>query len=290
MRPMKAAQFDESLVRFPLYVQPKIDGYRALIHNGVALSNTLKPHPNRYLQEWAEAYGKKLEGLDGELVVGSPTDPKTFNRTSELRRFGGTPRFTFLVFDAMIPMSPFTSRMQYYKQRCLDIPFTLPVESTLIEGLDALLHHEEKALEAGYEGLILRDPAAHYKHGRSTVREQALVKVKRFIDDDAKIIDYFEMMRNYNSATENALGLTERSHHQENKIRAGMLGGFVLKSDKWPGTFEVGSGFTEAQRKQYWDEAEGLIGQWIKFKHFPIGGKNLPRNPIFLGLRGKENL
>ena len=47
-------------------------------------------------------------------------------------------------------------------------------------------------LKDGYEGLMLRDPNGVYKFGRSTVKENILLKVKDFMDDEAEIISFRE--------------------------------------------------------------------------------------------------
>ena len=47
-----------------------------------------------------------------------------------------------------------------------------------------------KNLNAGYEGLMLRDPNGIYKFGRSSVKENILLKVKEFMDDEAEIIAF----------------------------------------------------------------------------------------------------
>ena len=62
-------------LQYPVYVTPKLDGIRCLFKDGVALSRTLKPIPNKSIQVWAKQYAKVLEGMDGELIVGPSTSP-----------------------------------------------------------------------------------------------------------------------------------------------------------------------------------------------------------------------
>jgi len=63
---------DLDTLPYPVYVTPKLDGIRVLFKDGVALSRTLKPIPNKSIQKWAAFWGDELEGMDGELIVGSP--------------------------------------------------------------------------------------------------------------------------------------------------------------------------------------------------------------------------
>ena len=54
--------------------------------------------------------------------------------------------------------------------------------------------------------------------------------------------------------------------------------------------FSIGSGFDAAERDKLWAMRDSLIGKLVKFKHFPVGEKELPRFPIYLGLRSKLDM
>ena len=56
--------------------------------------------------------------------------------------------------------------------------------------------------------------------------------------------------------------------------------------------FGVGTGFDNDQRQWFWENRERLIadGTIIKYKHFPSGVKDLPRHPVYLGIRDKRDL
>ena len=45
---------------------------------------------------------------------------------------------------------------------------------------------------------MLRDPSSLYKQGRHTLKSQALMKLKKFYDDEAKVIGFEEKMHNNN--------------------------------------------------------------------------------------------
>jgi DNA ligase-1 len=47
--------------------------------------------------------------------------------------------------------------------------------------------------------------------------------------------------------------------------------------------FHVGTGFTAADRALMW--AKPPIGETVKYKFFPVGVKDKPRHPVFLGFR-----
>ena len=130
---------------------------------------------------------------------------------------------------------------------------------------------------------MVRDPNGKYKHGRSTANEGTLLKIKAFEDDEATIIGTVELMRNRNEARTNALGHTERSSHAENKEPAGILGTLRVKwRDK---EFELGTGFTQADREQMWRDREQLVGKLVTFKYQQVSHLGVPRFPVYLGIR-----
>ena len=97
LKPMLCATVtDISKLRYPYLASPKLDGIRCLIHNGTAVSRNLKPIRNKYIASCL----KGLPPLDGELIVGDPTAPDCFNRTSSgVMSADGEPDFKYYVFD-----------------------------------------------------------------------------------------------------------------------------------------------------------------------------------------------
>jgi DNA ligase-1 len=162
-------------------------------------------------------------------------------------------------------------------------------EQVEINNLEELTTYEELYLDRGYEGVILRDPNAPYKNGRSTVNEGYLLKMKRFVDAEFEVIGYEERMHNGNEATTNELGRTKRSSHKAGKVGLGDLGALVLRGDGF--TFSVGTGFDDVTRKHLWEIRDvDLVGRLAKIKYFPIGMKEAPRHPVFLGWRDAIDL
>ena len=49
--------------------------------------------------------------------------------------------------------------------------------------------------------------------------------------------------------------------------------------------FRVGTGFTAAVRAELWDIRDELAGRIAKIKSFPVGTKDRPRHPVWLGWR-----
>lgn len=294
MKPMLAAKFDNfetesKLLRFPLIASPKLDGIRAVIVDGQVMSRTLKPIPNADIQK---RFGKtKLNGLDGELIVGAPTAKDCYTQTvsvvmSEDKPAHGADFFVFDRFD-MAPQTPYIKRLSSLRP---DHETYITHEAVEVHTITELLDYEQLCLDQGYEGLILRDLAGLYKHGRATLKQQWLIKMKRFEDSDATIISTFEEMENQNEKVTNALGRGQRSSHKENLVGKNSLGGFECCDIHTGVTFAVGSGFNAAQRQVYWENRTKLIGKAIKYKFFPVGVKDKPRHPVFLGFRDMKDI
>ncbi len=145
---------------------------------------------------------------------------------------------------------------------------------------------EARALD--HEGLILRSPSAPYKYGRSTLREQGLLKMKPWEDAEATVIGCTEEMHNANEATTNERGNTQRSSHQSGKIPKGTLGTLVVRSPLWPKDFEIGTGCTAHERFHFWHNKP--IGKIVKFSYIAAGGYDVPRHAVFKGFRSPEDM
>jgi len=281
------------LIKFPVYASPKIDGIRCTVFGGVAYSRSLKPIPNEYVQAWVKEFADVLDGFDGELVVGSKTDPNCMQNSMAVMRKSGEPAFCFYVFDVYDPRAPYEERgtildtlLQHVSP---DDPRIALVPQYTATGPGRLVTLEAQFLEWGYEGMMIRRPDSLYKFGRSTEREGGLVKVKRFTDAEAEVIGFVEEMHNGNEAKTDALGHTERSTAKGGLVGKGTLGAFIVADHGKSMTFNIGTGFTAEQRADFWNRRDELLGSLVKYKSFDHGVKEAPRHPVFLGFRHRED-
>lgn len=286
-KPMLACEADIEKLRFPLLASPKLDGVRAVVRNGVVYSRSNKPIPNKHVQ----SLFKRHEHYDGELIVGDPTAHDVYRQTtSGVMSVDGEPDVRFFVFDHVKHIvAPFKERYELIDTSGKGKPSGLILHIQWgINTLDQLLEYESEVLEQGYEGLILRSPDAPYKMGRSTVKEGYMLKLKRFTDAEAVVVGFEERMHNGNEATVNELGRTKRSSHKAGKSGRGDLGALVVEFDGV--RFNIGTGFTDEERREVWDNRSGYLGQLAKFKYFPVGVKEAPRHPVFLGWRDRRDV
>ena len=275
-------------VKYPVLATPKIDGIRCLtVEGGVPKSRSLKDIPNNHIRYMMENWG--MEGLDGELWI---PGAKTFGEVSgPIMRIEGTPDFEYKVFDVWDRNTlSYRKRMEVMKERLKTprpdfVTLVLPEECYDSGGLMAFW---DRCADENYEGAVFRDPNGGYKFGRST--KGMMAKLKVFADDEAEIIGFEELMHNKNPAKKNALGRTERSTAKSGKVPAGKLGKFLVRDLKTDIEFEVGTGFTDKQRKEYWQNRQVYVGYILKYRHQPSGGKTKPRFPSFQGFRSRDDM
>lgn len=286
-KPLLASPVDWGKLTYDdLLLSAKLDGIRAVVINGVVLSRSLKPIPNRHVQ----ALFSHLEHYDGELICGSPSAPDVYRKTnSAVMAVEGTPDVTFYAFDHIDePDADYLTRYE----RLEESDNVVVLEQIGVSDLMTVKGLEEMYINQGFEGVMLRKsrgPMSKYKYGRATAKSCTLLKVKRFQDSEARITGFEELHSNQNEATTDALGHTVRSNHQANMRPMGTLGALVCVTVEGV-EFKIGSGFDAATRQTLWNSRFDLLDAWVKYKHFPVGVLDAPRFPIFLGIRDAVDL
>ena len=87
-----------------------------------------------------------------------------------------------------------------------------------------------------------------------------------------------------NSAPKNRVSINSQSRDTIRTVGKQSLGAFTCRTPEGI-EFSIGSGFSQQDRLEYWKSKDSLMGRTVKYKHFPIGVKDKPRHPIFLGFR-----
>jgi DNA ligase 1 len=279
-------------IRMPVLASPKLDGIRCLIIGGKALTRKFKPVKNTFVRVYLERFA--VDGLDGELMVRGG-----FSEVSSgIMKETGEPDFTYNVFD--------------YVGDSLTVPFEERYEWLLgiVEGLrdplrrikvvphewvasqEDLLEFEKGCLAKGFEGAMTRSPGGPYKTGRSTANEQYLLKVKRFKDSEAIVLECRPQFHNDNEAVKDALGHTKRSTAKDGMVELDTLGRFLVRDLKTKMEFELGTGqgLTVEVRKEIWTHRKATVGRIVKYKYQEIGSQGLPRFPIWLGFRDPDDM
>lgn len=297
MKPMLAYNkvVDLAKLRYPLLSSPKLDGIRCIILNGVPVSRNLKPIPNLHVQQLLSR--PELEGFDGELMVDGD-----FNSVqSAIMSVHGEPKFSYNVFDVLtIPSAKFNARLYGLQHRLDGLPVDLQaivkfVHQTIVVNAEEVNELDVEYLAAGHEGSILRDLDSPYKYGRSTLREQGMIKLVQWHRAEAVVISVEELQHNENEAELNELGYTKRSYAQAGQVGGNTLGALVceLLATSPAGVderiqFKIGTGFDSAMRAQLWHNPP--IAKLVTFKYKELSKYGVPRHPVFVGFRSPGDM
>lgn len=290
--PLKYEEYFDEL-KFPLLVSPKYDGIRAIVKNGQVRSRTFKLIPSLQVQE---DFGY-LEHFDGELIEGKH-DENVYNRTQSHVMSEDKPGdVSYHIFDYTpdeLLEFPYHERLKQLKFEIRSRFAVTPEDVKLVpqihcKNLNDLLAVERFYLNAGFEGVIMRDPEGRYKNGRGTWREGLIYKLKRFQDSEAIIVDFIEGQLNKNIQEKDELGYAKRSTAKDGMVPADTLGKFIVD---WNGDIlEIAPGnFDHEQRKEIWNNREQYFGYLLKFRYFQHGIKDKPRFPRAVGFRSIEDI
>lgn len=292
--PVKPEHFAVSPAN-PVWVSPKLDGIRCLQMNSISKSSTLKDLPNKYMQ--ACLAHPLLDGLDGELVVGSPTAPDVIQATtSGINSRGGEPDFKLYVFDRWdAPDDGFLARKAwvrstYMKAKRLGLRVAF-IPQILCTTQEELIQVVEQNYAAGYEGSMIRNYDGRYKYNRCTLNEGLILKVKEFVDSEAVITGFEEGTHNLNAAKLDERGLTKRSSHKANKVASGTLGRMIGKDLRSGQVITINPGkLTAPEKKHIWEHQEEFLGKISKYRYAPYGVKDLPRFPRHIVWRSPDDI
>lgn len=279
-KPMKGEQIEADQfhrIKFPVYGSRKIDGFRCVL-GPQPLSSRLAPFRNPFVQ--SELSGLLTDSLlDGEIVVGSRKGKGVLQRTSSgVTNSAGEPDFTFWAFDTPQAGYSFFERILMTQRKVIQLghPRIRFLKQKLIGDISELEEYIEQSLSLGYEGIVIKDPEGDYKEGKSSIRQGLQMKIKPFVDAEARITGWYEEMHNTNEQVKDATGKSKRSSAKDGKVPKGRLGGFILEGD-----IRVGGGFTERQRIELWKIRETLRGKLVKYKKQKVGEKDKPRHTSF---------
>ena len=225
------------------------DGQKMLSKNG----NLFYP-PKEFTQ------GLPPFPLEGELWGGRERFEQTAGIVMKQQPHDGWMRINFAIFDAPLTPGRFTERISKAEEWFTSHPSAYAFVIPQIELQDhAELQFELQRIEKlGGEGLIIREPDAHYTVGRSPT----ILKVKSYQDDEATVLK-----------------------HLPGKGRnSGRLGSLLVALSN--GTqFKIGSGFSDLQR-----ENPPPVGAVITFKHYGSYQSGTPKFPSFLRIRKDQGL
>lgn len=285
-----AQKFEGVKYPYSLYSR-KLDGLRAYYKDGVAISRTNKPHKIEPLAHITAQLKQFVDYdawvYDGEIIYLNPDGTEDFTKAISLARSDNrTPEcdnLYYCIFD-MIQKEAFenktpdvaTFKDEYTRMKAhlgiveekRDWYVTSQPNILLLKQLDetGLEELQQNRIKYNYEGIMIRNANAHYEYKRSN----NIRKIKEMQDTEVKLLG----MEAGTGKFANTLGAMVADYN-----------GYELK---------IGSGFSDEQRKHYWQHRDEYVGKYVKVKYFEKtvnqqGGESL-RFPIFLCFRDPETM
>lgn len=285
-----AQKFEGVKYPYSLYSR-KLDGLRAYYKDGVAISRTNKPHKTEPLAHITAQLKQFVDYdawvYDGEIIYLNPDGTEDFTKAISLARSDNrTPEcdnLYYCIFD-MIQKEAFenktpdvaTFKDEYKRMKAhlgiveekRDWYVTSQPNILLLKQVDetGLEELQQNRIKYNYEGIMIRNADAHYEYKRSN----NIRKIKEMQDTEVKLLG----MEAGTGKFANTLGAMVADYN-----------GYELK---------IGSGFSDEQRKHYWQHRDEYVGKYVKVKYFEKtvnqqGGESL-RFPIFLCFRDPETM
>lgn len=314
IKPMLARDVDETKLVFPSHgfiALCKVDGSFAFVQNAILYARSLKHHENIFT---TNIYSNPdFEGLRGELIVGDNPIAEGLCRdtSSALRTIEGEPETSLWCFDYVTHDTkdlPYEERYDLLTNKvkslnALGYAHIRVIEAYRVFNLEQYLALRSAFMQAGYEGLVLRDPKAKHKEGRSSAVKPELWRWKPYATAEIKVTRIEEGTTNLNEAIKNELGKTTRSTHKENLQPNGLVGTIVgeLIADlkDYAGTviapkdteINVSAGEMKAKdRKYYFENQHEIIEHIVEFSYMCYGLKDKPRFSVYKRIRSINDL
>ena len=262
------------------WLTQKLNGARATLYEGQLLARSGMPYKG--LEHITDALsGLRVAGFvaDGELTLkdkGDLSDNEAFRVSTGILNSDNVNKtvICYTIFD-MIPVKDFDALkpqvtyryrrdiLNQFAERIADTDGAVKVLPVLYHGTDQSKIEEllEQMVREDKEGLMINTDAPYRR-----TRHKGILKVKRFYTMDLPII---------------------RCEEGTGRL-SGTLGAFVLKYKE--NEVKVGSGFTDEQREQFWnnrDDMEGLLCE-VKYKEISQDkgtGLESLQFPVFVGIR-----
>lgn len=262
------------------WLTQKLNGARATLYEGQLLARSGMPYKG--LEHITDALSwLRVAGFvaDGELTLkdkGNLSDNEAFRVSTGILNSDNVNKtvICYTIFD-MIPVKDFDALkpqvtyryrrdiLNQFAERVADADDAVNVLPVLYHGTDQSKIEEllEQMVREDKEGLMINTDVPYRR-----TRHKGILKVKRFYTMDLPII---------------------RCEEGTGRL-SGTLGAFVLKYKE--NEVKVGSGFTDEQREQFWnnrDDMEGLLCE-VKYKEISQDkgtGLESLQFPVFVGIR-----
>jgi DNA ligase-1 len=259
-KPMLAHVFADrvSTIKWPVYVQPKLDGFRMLMDGDNAWTRGGKDHVEACVQHLMWDVGELT--VDGELLLPGNRPLQETNSAAKKFRRGSSDTLEYHVYDIVEPSLSFAARWELLKDL-----FEKPHPKNVKLVPTVMVDTEAEVMTAhgvftryGYEGSIIRSADGRYEIGH---RSYSLLKLKDFQDAEFQVV-----------------GVEHGKGSFEDKA--------ILVLEAKPGvTFNAVPQGNDEYRRSLWTNREDLLGQWWTIKYQTLSKEGKPVFPVAIGPR-----
>lgn len=269
-----AQPFNDKKINYPFMGESKFDGGRiiAIVKDKnvtyYSRNGKIKELDNRFDEELLALSFNNDVVFDGELMGEDFQQTMTqMNRKHDKN----TKQLIYHIFD-LVSYNDWISEnrtMKFFDRKILlwqafsSLIMVKPLETIKYVGYRWINNEAEmmefykEQLTLGFEGIMIKDPEAPYKFGRS----YNIIKLKPETTEDLVVIDVEE---------------------GEGKYK-GMMGALVV--DYKGVKVNVGSGYSDELREYFWNDKENLIGKIVEVKFQEVTPDGSLRFPVYVRTR-----
>jgi ATP-dependent DNA ligase len=259
-----------------IYVQPKLNGVRALYQDGHFQSRWEQPWNDivlRHLSDVLRQYVLPSMVLDGELYVhGWPF--QRINGAVALNRHepnSDTTLIEYHVFDVVDFHLPFKERLEQVKVNDRQLRV---VETHKLLHRDLANDYYHKFVSAGYEGMMYRLGDCSYTWPKKLGMPFNGAKPRPLSDKDNRCWHLLKR-KDWQDDEFDCIAVEEGEGKRKN-----MVGAFICRCGEH--FFRVGIGFTEAQAIYYFENPP--MDRKLKVKYLVLSRDGIPLNPSLIAV------
>jgi len=257
--PMLAHKFSDhkGKMEFPVFVQPKLNGMRMLFDGLEGWSRGNKqviPEVIKHLQFDTSGFI-----LDGELML--PGNQLLQESMKAIKKYRPelSSQLIYHVYDIVDTDLPYIKRYQIIEDICRNAPENIKIVNTMRADTetDVMKYHREFVSD-GFEGTMVRDPAALYEVGK---RSYSLLKLKDFVDAEYRIVDVVD-----GDGSDKGLAI------------------FILETDSGE-SFNCRPEGSQENRRELYKSRSKLIGKYLTVRYFELSKDGIPIFPVGVSIR-----
>lgn len=272
MKPLLAHIYEPHRVSYPCYVQPKLNGVRALYQDGCFQSRDGIPWNSTVLRHLWEPLKSVFDPsivLDGELYVHGWPLQRINGAVTPVRNAPNedTIRVEYHIFDVVSFTKPFIERIKI-----------LPREVCQVSTFEALSaghvdFYYNEFVKSGYEGLIYRLGDCPYTLPKQINPQRTRLK---YLSDQNNRVWHLLKRKDWQDDEFEIISVEEGEGKRSN-----MVGALVMKTRAGK-VFKTGTGLSDGEAIEYFQNPP--LGRFAKIKFLVYSDEGIPMNSSIIAI------